>query len=147
MNLITRDPWNELRTLREEMNRAFNAPWNEDASSVATSVWSPAVDLKEEADRFVLKADLPGVDPKAIEITMADGVLTIRGERRFENEAERSGYKRIERVYGTFYRRFALPDSAAPDRIEAHSENGVLQVTIPKQDRAKPRTISVKVSG
>ncbi len=146
MNLTTNDPWRELRTLRDEMNRVFNAPWQEDGSSVATSVWSPAVDLKEEADRFVLKADLPGVDPKGIEVTMADGVLTIRGERRFESEQERSSYKRVERAYGTFYRRFALPDSAAAERIEAHSENGVLHVTIPKQDRAKPRTISVKVT-
>lgn len=149
MNLINYDPWRELRSLREEVNRLFGgpiAPWQEDGSSIATSVWSPAVDLKEEPDKFVLKADLPGVDPKDIEVTMEDGVLTIKGERRFESEQERQGYKRVERAYGTFYRRFALPDTAEADKIEARSENGVLQVVIPKHERAQPRQITVKTS-
>lgn len=149
MNLINYDPWRELRNLREEVNRLFGsavAPWQGDSSSIATSVWSPAVDLKEEPDKFVLKADLPGVDPKDIEVTMEDGVLTIKGERRFESEQERQGYKRIERAYGTFYRRFALPDTAEADKIEARSENGVLHVVIPKHERAQPRQITVKAS-
>jgi len=145
MSLMTYDPWRELRSLREDMNRVFNRPelGDNDPSSVATSVWSPAVDLKEEQDRFVLEADLPGVDPNDIEVTMADGVLTIKGERRFESEQERSGYKRIERAYGTFYRRFALPDTADAERIEASCDNGVLNLVIAKHERAKPRQITV----
>jgi HSP20 family protein len=143
------DPWRELRTMREDINRAIGVRpgslWSDDNSSVVTSVWTPAVDLKEEADKFVLHADLPGIDPTNIEVTMADGTLTIKGERKFEAESDRNGYKRVERAYGTFYRRFALPDTAAAEGIEAHSENGVLRVTIPKREAAKPRQISVRV--
>ncbi|MCC7410127.1 MAG: Hsp20/alpha crystallin family protein [Gammaproteobacteria bacterium] len=149
MNLQTYDPLRDLRNLREEVNRVFGrtvSGWPEDNSSVATSVWSPAVDLKEEKDSFVLKADLPGVNPKDIEVTMENGVLTIRGERHFESEQDRSGYRRVERTYGSFYRRFALPDSVDAERIEAHTDNGVLHVTIPKAERAKPRQIAVKAT-
>jgi HSP20 family protein len=102
------------------------------------------VDIKEEGQRYVLYADLPGVDSKDIEITQENGVLTIRGERRFEDEEHRSHYRRIERVYGSFYRRFTLPDAADAEGITARSRNGVLEVVIPKHEKVLPRKITVE---
>lgn len=148
MNLVNYDPWRDLRNVRQQMDRLwgdrFPSAWNDDSSSIATSVWSPAVDIKEEQDRFELHADLPGVDAKDIDVTMENSVLTIKGERRSETEDQRENYSRTERVYGSFYRRFALPNSAEADKIEASYKDGVLKVVIPKQERAKPRQISVK---
>lgn len=148
MSLVTYDPWRDLEQFREQLSRVFNERLpggsGDDVSSIATSVWSPAVDIREEEDRFVLHADVPGVDPNDIEITMEGGVLTIKGERKHEVSDERKGYSRMERVYGSFYRRFGLPNTAEADKIEAHSRNGVLEVVIPKQERAKPRQIPVQ---
>lgn len=148
MNVVRYEPWGLLRRFHDDVNRLFedsqNAPLTEgDRSSVVTSNWTPAVDIKEEDDRFVLQADIPGVDPKEIEITMDAGVLTIKGERKHEAEKESNGYKRVERSYGVFYRRFSLPDSADAERITASGKNGVLEVVIPKQEKVQPRKISV----
>jgi HSP20 family protein len=147
MALVQYEPWNLFNQLQSEINRLFDARaagGGEDNSTVVTSHWMPAVDIREDADGFVLFADIPGVDPKDIEITMENGVLTIRGERKLESEAERKGYKRVERARGTFYRRFSLPDSADPERISARGKNGVLEVSIPKHERVHPRKISVE---
>jgi HSP20 family protein len=111
---------------------------------VVTSNWTPAVDIKEEDKRFVLYADLPGIDPKDIEITMDNGVLSIKGDRPFVQDPERAGYKRVERAYGNFYRRFSLPDTADPTGIKASGKNGVLEISIPKHERVQPRKITVE---
>lgn len=150
MALVRYEPWNLLDKVQDELNRLglfdqFRRDAIEgDNSSVVTSHWRPAVDIREEADRFVIEADLPGIDPKDIEITMEQGVLTIKGERYSEKEETREGYKRVERVSGTFYRRFSLPDSADADHIEAKGKNGVLEIVLPKQEKVQPRKISVK---
>jgi HSP20 family protein len=147
MTVIRYEPGSLFNQLQSEINRLFESrlgPGGEDSSTVVTSHWMPAVDIREEADRFVLYADVPGVDPKDIEVTMENGVLTIRGERKLEPEEEREGYKRMERARGTFYRRFSLPDSADPERVAARGKNGVLEVTIPKHERVQPRKISVE---
>lgn len=114
-----------------------------DESSVVTSQWIPRVDIKEEANRFVLYADIPGVNPEDIEVQMDKGMLTIKGERRGEATFETESYSRIERRHGSFHRRFALPDSADPDGISASGQNGVLQITIPKRPETTPRRIQV----
>lgn len=114
-----------------------------DESSVVTSQWVPRVDIKEETDRFVLYADLPGVDPQEIEVQMEKGMLTIKGERRSEEKLETESFSRIERRHGSFHRRFALPDSADPDGITASGHNGVLQIVIPKRPETTPRRIQV----
>lgn len=106
--------------------------------------WCPAVDIKEEEDRFVIYADLPGVDPKQIEITMDQGVLTLKGCRSDEKKEESEGYKRVERITGSFYRCFNLPDTADADRIEARGKDGVLEITLPKQEKVQPRRVSVQ---
>jgi HSP20 family protein len=147
MAVVRYEPWPLFNQLQSEINRLFESRVGggaEDSSTVVTSHWMPAVDIREDGDRFVLFADIPGVDTKDIEITMENGVLTIRGERKLESEEERQGYKRMERARGTFYRRFSLPDSADPERVSARGKNGVLEVTIPKHERVQPRKIAVE---
>jgi len=142
--------WSLLDKLQKEFNlQNVFEPYEmeiagDDNSDVVTSHWRPAVDIKEEEDRFVIYADLPGVDPKDIEITMEQGVLTLKGERSEETKEEREGYKRVERVSGSFYRRFSLPDTADAERIEAEGKNGVLEITLPKLEKLQPRKITVK---
>ena len=142
MTLMKYEPWNLLEQMRREMDHAMDARTAE-GSSVATSDWVPAVDIKEEKDSFVIVADIPGVDPKDIEVRMESGMLTIKGEKESEKKEEREGYKRVERSYGSFYRRFSLPDSADAEKITANSNNGVLEVRIGKQEQVQPRKISV----
>lgn len=150
MALVRYEPWNLLDRLQKEFSLRSNLdPYageavSDDSSDVVTSHWRPAVDIKEEENRFVIYADLPGVDPKDIEITMEQGVLTLRGERSEETKEEREGYKRVERVSGSFYRRFSLPDTADAERIEAEGKNGVLEITLPKHEKVQPRKITVK---
>ncbi|MFP5345144.1 MAG: Hsp20/alpha crystallin family protein [Gammaproteobacteria bacterium] len=149
MAIVRYEPWSALTRLHNEINRMFDSrlfpAGGDDAPSVATSDWTPLVDIKEENDRFVIFADVPGVDPKDIEVTMENGVLTLKGERAFENADERDGYRRVERARGTFYRRFSMPDTADSERISATGKNGVLEIVIPKHERVQPRKIQVRV--
>lgn len=148
MSLAHYEPWSLLDRFNQQLNQlayADKSLSNDecDYSNIATSHWRPAVDIKEEAERFLITADLPGVDPKDIEITMDEGVLTIKGERHSEAREENEGYKRVERVSGTFYRRFSLPDTADAERIEAKGKDGVLEVILPKHEKLQPRKIQV----
>lgn len=128
--------------MRSAFERFFNRD-DADSSSVVTSQWSPAVDIREEPQRFVILADVPGVDPKDIEIHMDKGILTIKGERSAEANAEGVTTSRAERSAGGFHRRFALPDSADADNISASGNHGVLEIAIPKKPQSTPRRISV----
>lgn len=147
MNVIHYEPLRTFRRFHDDVGRLFDDRYlmgDVDESSAVTSRWAPAVDIKEESGRYVLRADVPGVEPKDIEITLEDGVLTIKGERTLEDKEEREGYKRVERAYGSFHRRFTLPDTADAERVSATGNNGVLEVTIPKQAKVQPRRIEVK---
>lgn len=149
MSLIRYEPLSLLERFQQELNRMgsqdnLTGLWGDDNSNIATSHWSPAVDIKEEDSKYVILADIPGVDPKDIEITMEAGVLTIKGERADEKVSSGNGYKRVERAHGTFYRRFSLPDTADADKIEAKGKDGVLAIVIPKQEKVQPRRITVK---
>ena len=141
MSLVRYEPWGLLNQLSKELDRGFRGA---ESSDVATSDWTPAVDIKENADDFVIIADIPGVDPKDIEVHMENGILTIKGERESEKKEEKEGYKRVERSYGSFYRRFSMPETADATKINARSKNGVLEVTIPKQEKVQPRKIDVQ---
>ena len=145
--LLTRyEPWSAMRQLQNEMSRVFDnaVAGAEDGSNVVTSRWTPAVDIREDAERFVIAADVPGVDPEKIELTMENGVLTIKGERTLEAKDEGdNGYRRVERVYGSFYRRFTLPDTADAEAISANGRHGVLEVVIPKRAALQPKRIAV----
>ncbi len=135
---ITRyEPWSLLNRLQRELEQGSAE------GSTATAEWAPAVDIKEEADKFVLHADIPGVKPEEIDISMEAGVLTIKGEKNTEATTEKENYKRVERTYGSFYRRFSLPDTANAEAISAASKNGVLVITIPKREAVQPKKISV----
>jgi HSP20 family protein len=142
MALMTYDPWRTLARLQQEMARAFDANTDGETSS-ATADWAPAVDIREEANRYVLIADVPGVEPDQIEVTAENGVLTLRGERRVADAQEQRNFKRVERFHGAFHRRFALPDAVDTDQISATCRNGVLEVAIPKHERLQPRRVPV----
>ena len=144
MSLLHSDPWSLLEQMRNEINRlAENRESGDEGSNIiATSDWAPPVDILERDDAFVILADIPGVDPADIEINMENGVLSIKGQRL--NQEDRKAYKRAERAQGTFYRRFSMPDTADPERITARSKLGVLEITIPKQEKVQPRRISVE---
>ncbi|CAN5204674.1 Hsp20/alpha crystallin family protein [soil metagenome] len=144
MSLIHYEPLGVMNRLHRDLDRLLESRYGSDETQGAITDWVPAVDIREEEDHFVLHADVPGVDPKDIEITMQDGVLTLRGTREEIKENERQGYRRVERLSGQFYRRFNLPDTADADNITARSTNGVLEVKIPKQARVQPRKIAVQ---
>lgn len=139
---ITRyEPFTVLTQLQRELDR-FRAS-DEGNGHIATAEWIPAVDIKEEDNRFVIHADIPGVNPEDIDISMENGVLTIKGEKNTEAKTEKDNYKRVERIYGSFYRRFSLPDTANNDAISATSKQGVLDIVIPKREAVKPKKINV----
>lgn len=143
---ITRyQPWGLLDQLHRELSRVHDDEGSNDF--IATAEWTPAVDIKELDDKFVLHADIPGVKPEDIDISMEDGMLTVKGEKESEAKTEEEGYKRIERSYGSFYRRFSLPDTADGEAISAKSKNGVLEIVIPKREAVKPKKINVTNGG
>jgi len=139
--LIRYQPWALHRALFNEFNRHFERA-DGDASSAAAD-WAPAVDIEEYADKFVLHADVPGVDPKAIEVTLEKGLLTLSGTREKAVESKDVEARRIERASGHFLRRFSLPDTVDGEAVTAKSANGVLELVIPKRAAAQPRKIAV----
>lgn len=136
------EPWSLLTQLQKELERNLDRS-GQLADTAATAEWIPAVDIKEESDRYIVWADLPGVAPECIDITMENGVLTLKGERKTDAHIKRDGLKRIERVTGAFYRRFALPDTADADGISARCTHGTLEISIPKKAAIQPRKIRV----
>jgi len=144
MNLTRFEPWSLVDLMHRDLDRLASRrlSHNHDEQSVAD--WVPAVDIVEEKDRFVLRADVPGVDPKDIDVSMDAGVLSVSGERKSETESDADGVRRIERFSGRFYRRFTLPDSADAENISARSENGILEVSIPKLAAVQARRITVE---
>ena len=148
MTLVSYEPWALVNRLHRQLDQAFNRTTDTTATPATPSVsWIPRVDIYEEAERFVVLADVPGVDAKDIDITAEKGVLTIRGERRSEKkESSKNGYERVERTSGSFLRRFTLPESANTESITAKQTNGVLEVSIPKHPQVQPRRISVEAA-
>ena len=147
MTVVRYEPWTLVNRLSRDLERLFNVPGDSgDGVETRSSVvdWVPAVDIREEDKQFVLRADLPGVEAKDIEVTLEKGVLTIRGRRETEVKQENEhGYRRVERVAGAFFRRFSLPDTADSQAVKARCVNGVLEVVIPKQETVLPRRIDV----
>jgi HSP20 family protein len=139
MTVVRYEPWALLNRLHRELDQTFDT-----VSRDAT--WSPAVDIHEETDRFVVSADLPGVKPADIEITADKGVLSLRGARNVEQRKDDGNYSRVERVSGKFVRTFTLPDNVQSDAIKASFKDGVLQLTIPKVAKQEPRRIEVQAA-
>jgi len=143
MNLVYYQPWSMMDRWRREIDELFTRSSDESLAANSTASWSPSVDLQEESDHFVLRADVPGVALKDIEVSAEDGTLTIRGERLAREPVRNDGFEHIERAAGRFLRRFTLPDSARSEAIKARYVDGVLEIEIPKQPRVEAKRISV----
>lgn len=145
MNLMRYEPFNLLNQLQREVNRLLDASrFGDEESSHLVADWAPAVDIKEEPNQFVIHADLPGVEIKDIEITLENGVLTLKGQRTAEQKEETEQYRRVERVRGAFLRRFSLPDAVDAEKVSAKCRDGVLEVLVPKREGAQPRKIAIE---
>ena len=143
MNVTRYEPWTLHREMLNEFNKFFDRYSTNDDSTSAVAEWAPAVDIEEHADKYVLHADVPGVDPSAIEITLDDGVLTLSGAREKAVEHKDAESRRVERLSGRFLRRFTLPDTVDAEGVKASGKHGVLEIVIPKREAAKPRKIAV----
>ena len=147
MNLVYYQPRSLMDRWQREIAQIFYGESDASQLSVTNnSTWTPSVDLQEEDTRFVLRADVPGVALKDIEVTAEDGTLTIRGERRAREDAKRHGFEHIECFTGNFLRRFTLPESAHAEHIKARCADGVLEIEIPKQPRVEAKRIAVTVN-
>jgi len=149
MSFLTRfdrfDPFEELGTLRDRMDRIMSRLSGETEEDLFPSKWAPTADVVETKDAIIVKAEIPGIDEKDVAVEIENNILTLRGERKLEKETEEKGYRRIERSYGNFSRSFTLPANVDTTKIAALFNNGLLEVTIPKKEAAKPRTINVEV--
>lgn len=139
MTVVRYEPWSLLNRLRRELDQTFEFAAHE-------ASWTPAVDIHEEDKQFVVRADLPGVTPKDIEITAEKGVLSLRGSRNFEQKTDDGLYSRVERVSGKFARSFTLPENVETDKINAKFKDGVLELTIPKIAKPEPRRIEIQAA-
>jgi HSP20 family protein len=148
MNTMTRwEPFRGLSTLQEQLNRIFNDTLlRGQGEESALTTWAPAVDIYETPNELVVKADLPDLQEKDIDVRVENNLLTIHGERKFEKNISEDNYLRVERSYGAFSRSFSLPNSVIAEAIQAEYKNGVLTVKLPKREEAKPRQVKVHVS-
>ena len=147
MTTIARlEPFRGFSTLQDQVNRLFNASLSNQGEESALTTWAPSVDIYETPNELVVKADLPDVNEKDIDIRVENNLLTIRGERKFEKSVSEENYLRVERTYGAFSRSFSLPNTVNPEAIGAEYKNGVLTVTLPKREESKPRQVKVTVN-
>jgi HSP20 family protein len=150
MAVVRWEPFRDLLTLQERMNRMFNESYrgrgaSEDDWSLGGS-WAPAVDIYEHEGNIVLTAELPGVDPKDVDVRVENNVLTLRGERKWNTDVQRESYHRVERAYGSFTRSFTLPNVVDTTNIKADFKDGMLRLVLPKREEAKPKQISINVA-
>ena len=142
---LTGDPFRELFDLQRGINQLFDASLADSGEDVALRAWTPSVDVYEDEDSFLIKLELPEISREDVKVSLNDNTLSISGERRVENEQKRENYHRVERSYGQFYRSFTLPPNVDTGAINAQFKDGMLRLTIPKKEEAKPRQIEVKV--
>jgi HSP20 family protein len=148
MALVRWDPFRDLVSLKERMDRLFEDTFARSRSieeGLAPGSWSPPVDIYETDENIVLQAELPGIERKDITLEVKDDILTLKGDRKFEKEAKQENYHRVERSYGSFQRSFTLPSNIKRDKVEAEFKDGILEVTLLKVEEAKPRQIKVEV--
>jgi HSP20 family protein len=147
MRIVTRwEPQRGLTTLQDQFNRLFSDSFDRSGEEGSLTAWAPAVDIYETEHELVVKADLPDIDPKDLDIRVENNILTIRGERKFEKQVNEDKYLRVERSYGSFARSFTLANTVNAEAIKADYQNGVLTLTIPKREEAKPKQIKVNVA-
>lgn len=146
MNLVKWNPWKEMDTFSDRINRFFDGSlvpslWTNEENSLSN--WKPAADIYDQDDKIVIKAELPGVDKKDLHVDLKDNILSLEGERNSEKEVKEENYYRKERVYGKFARSFVLPNGVEPEKIKAEFKDGVLNIEIPKPEEIKRKEISV----
>jgi HSP20 family protein len=144
------DPFRDLMSIQSELNRLFGRTYaGESGGSTAglAGAWVPPLDIYETDERFVVNVELPGIEPDSVDVSVEDSVLTIRGERSFYAEVDEESFHRVERRYGQFARSITLPQTANAEAIEASFDRGVLTITVPKVEQAKPKKIQVKATG
>lgn len=147
LTITRRDPFRGLAALHVQLNRLFDDPFFRiQPNDSALTAWSPAVDIYETENELTLKADLPGLQEKDLDVRVENNMLTIRGERKWEKNVSEDNYLRVERSYGSFSRSFSLPSTVNTDGIRAEYKNGVLEVHMPKREESKPRQVKVTVS-
>jgi HSP20 family protein len=141
------DPFRGESALQHQINRLFSEAFDRSSDEGSLTTWAPSVDIYETGHELVVKADLPDVKPEELDIRVENNVLTIRGERKFEKKVDEGNYLRVERSYGSFSRSFALANTVNTEAIKAEYKNGVLTLTVPKREEAKPKQIKVNVEG
>lgn len=142
---ITRwDPFRDLMSIQNEMNRLFGRTYGGDVGETTRGAWTPALDVFETQDKFVITMELPGVSPDDVDISVEDSTLVVRGERRFYSEQNEESFLRVERRFGEFTRSLTLPSTADAESIQASFDQGVLTIEVPKREEAKPRKVSIK---
>lgn len=147
MSAITRwDPFHNLSTLQDQVNRLFEGSLPRRSDQSALTTWAPAVDIYETENELVLKADLPDVNENDLDIRIESNILTIKGERKFEEKVKEDNYLRVERTYGSFSRSFSLPSTIDSSSVKAEYKNGVLTVGLPKRAESKPRQVKINVT-
>lgn len=149
MSIVRYDPFRDLRSLQDEVNRLFTSNLTRafDDEGIARGAWNPSVDIYENKDQIVLEAELPGMNREDFDLSVENNVLTLRGERRFEKKDESDNYHRVERSYGSFSRSFTLPQTVSAEGAVAEYTNGVLRVTLPKREEVKARRIEIAGEG
>ncbi|HEX9961155.1 MAG TPA: Hsp20/alpha crystallin family protein [Pyrinomonadaceae bacterium] len=145
MSIVKYDPFRDLRSLQDEVNRLFSMsfPHGGGQDEIMRGAWTPSVDIYEGKDEIVLEAELPGMKPEDVDVSIENNIITIRGERRFEKKDESDNYHRVERSYGSFARSFTLPRNVVGDQAKADFSNGVLHVSLPKREEEKARKIQI----
>jgi HSP20 family protein len=139
------EPFRGATTLQDQINRLLNEAFDRTSDDANLTTWAPAVDIYETEHELVVKADIPEIKPEELDIRVENNILTIRGERRFEKEVSENNYLRVERSYGSFSRSFSLANTVNAEAIKADYKNGVLTLSIPKREEAKPKQIKVNV--
>jgi len=146
MGIVRYNPIRELHTMQEQMNRLLDLAWSKEGSEdLREGVWQPPVDIYEDGEAVVIKAELPDIDQKDIDVKIENNTLILRGERKHDATVKKENYHRIERYYGTFQRTFALPATIEQEKVRASCDRGVLTIRLPKKDETKPKQINVEV--
>jgi len=148
MPIVRWEPFRDMVSAQRDFDRLFREAFSSHLgdTELSTRSWAPPVDIYETEDAIVLKAELPGVDPKDVEVRVEDNTLYLKGERKFQKEVKEQNYHRVERSYGSFARSFSLPNSISSDRVKAEFKDGLLTLTMPKREEAKPKTIKIDVT-
>jgi HSP20 family protein len=146
MAIVRYNPFRDLRTIQEQMNRLLDLAWNrETGEELKEGIWQPPVDIYEDANTVTIKAELPDVEQKDVEVKIEDNTLILRGERKLDQSVKKENYHRIERYYGSFQRTFALPLTIDQEKVKASCDKGVLTIILPKREETRPKQIHVEI--